>query len=265
MQQLKNACIEARTDRRFETLNDTSLVTQVNAGLPRDFIEIRLKPDTLRRLQLPDIPYPIPLSYFQFIAFDRGQLPYAVLLYGLQEAMASPSYDWRVAEEPASILTDLICGDQHDDLASASGHYWWFDIGPVDLTQEIVTVQRRDSLIVAMQPQTDGRLRVASYRPIDAKTAKYLTELSLIPLPDTGVCMRENNWEYALDCSAGTGNAYADTAGESYLSYWKHGLGLDHDKQPIDLWWAQRDTVAVNATVTATQVGTWYSFSDAED
>ena len=30
--------------------------------------------------------------------------------------------------------------------------------------------------------------------------------------------MRENNWEYALDCSAGNGNYYAADRGEAYLA-----------------------------------------------
>ena len=48
--------------------------------------------------------------------------------------------------------------------------------------------------------------------------------------------MRENNWEYALDCSAGTGNAYAADAGQAYLSYWERGLGMDQDGAELTEW-----------------------------
>jgi hypothetical protein len=73
----------------------------------------------------------------------------------------------------------------------------------------VVSIQRGDSLTAAITAREDGRLRVAVFRPLCAKGAHYLIELSVVPDPEHGVRMRENNWEYALDCSAGNGNYYA--------------------------------------------------------
>src|SRR5207302_304654 len=46
--------------------------------------------------------------------------------------------------------------------------------------------------------------------------------LSLLPHPEHGVCMRENNWEYARDCSAGMANFYAFERGEAHLAWWEN-------------------------------------------
>ncbi len=54
----------------------------------------------------------------------------------------------------------------------------------------------------------------ACYRRLDAKSANYLIGLGLNPY-EGRVCMRENNWEYAKDASAGMGNWYADERGEA--------------------------------------------------
>ena len=56
--------------------------------------------------------------------------------------------------------------------------------------------------------------------------------------------MRENNWEYALDCSAGNGNYYAADRGEAYLSYWEKGLGISWDGSDVPEWRKQLDLVA---------------------
>lgn len=76
----------------------------------------------------------------------------------------------------------------------------------MDRGGKLVTIQRGDALIAAITARDDGRLRVAVFRPLDAKRAEYLIGLAQVPHPQRGVCMPENNWEYALDCSAGNGN-----------------------------------------------------------
>jgi len=71
--------------------------------------------------------------------------------------------------------------------------------------------------------------------------------------------MRENNWEYALDCSAGNGNYYAADRGEAYLSYWEKGLGISWDGSDVPEWRKQLDLVARPAARVVAELGVYYT------
>lgn len=103
---------------------------------------------------------------------------------------------------------------------------------------------------------------MAAYRPLDAKSADYLSSLSLLPQPQGGVCMRENNWEYALDCSAGAGNCYACERGEAYLSWWGHGLGIDREGAVQPEWHVKRDLIPRAPSKVAIEIGVRYALKD---
>jgi len=103
------------------------------------------------------------------------------------------------------------------------------------------------------------------FRPLDAKSAEYLIGLGQVPHPEHGVCMRENNWEYALDCSAGNGNYYAADRGEAYLSYWEKGLGIRWDGSDVPEWRKQLDLVARPAARVVAELGIHYTLSGNED
>lgn len=135
----------------------------------------------------------------------------------------------------------------------------------MDLGGKLVTIQRADALIAAITARNDGRLRVAVFRPLDAKSAEYLIGLGQVPHPEHGVCMRENNWEYALDCSAGNGNYYAADRGEAYLSYWEKGLGISWDGTDVPEWRKQLDLVARPVARVVAELGIHYPLSGNED
>ena len=67
--------------------------------------------------------------------------------------------------------------------------------------------------------------------------------------------MRENNWQYALDCSATLGNHYAAERGEAYLSYWDRGLGLSREGDVLSAWHVQRALNARPVAVVAAELG----------
>ena len=172
-------------------------------------MDIRLKTATLAQYDLPDILYPVSLANFGAALSADGNLPFAPILYQLQVRSRAGDADWQNLEPAMERLAQILAPDDPRPVLSATAQEWWLEVGPVDLDGPIVTIQRGDKLIAAISATDGGRLRVATYRPLDAKSAKYLTELSLKPHPEHGVCMRENNWEYALGCSAGNGNFYA--------------------------------------------------------
>lgn len=228
-----------------------------------DFVELHLKPETLAELGLPDIGYPVPREDFDF---ETGRLHLATLLYGLQWKSAQAGSDWQALEPAMERLALLMTPDDEDDIVTASGDEWELAIGGIDLTgndrdRRLVTIQRGDQLIAALRPLSNGQLRIAAYRPLDAKSAQYLVGLAQLPHPEYGVQMRKNNWEFALDSAAGNGNASAADRGEAYLSFWEKGLGLSADGRELPEWRAQVSLAPRRAPSVAAEIGAWYTLS----
>ena len=231
----------------------------------RRLVELHLKPETLERYGLPDIPYPVPANSLESAQRDRGVMPLALLLHGLQQRSRNDGEEWRQLELAMDRLAELLMPDDSRQIVSASGDSWWLEVGPVDLNAELVTIQRGGVLIAALTSRDDGRLRVAAFRPLDAKSADYLIGLGLVPDPEHGVCMRENNWQYALDCAAGNGNHYAAERGEAYLSYWQKGLGISWDGTELPEWRNQMACEARPAARVVAELGVHFTLSGDED
>lgn len=231
-----------------------------------DFVELHLKPETLAELGLPDIGYPVPREDFDF---ETGRLHLATLLYGLQWKSAQAGSDWQSLEPAMERLALLMTPDDEDDVVTAAGDEWELAIGGIDLTgndrdRRLVTIQRGDQLIAALRPLSNGQLRIAAYRPLDAKSAQYLVSLAQLPHPEYGVQMRKNNWEFAMDSAAGNGNDQAADRGEAYLSYWEKGLGLGADGRELPGWRAQVTLRPRRAPSVAAEIGAWYTLSADE-
>ena len=231
---------------------------------PQDFAELHLKADTLERYRLPDIPYPFPVSELVAALVGGVDLPLAMMLHGLQQQSRRGEAQWQQIEPAMDRLAELLAPDDTREVMSAAGDDWWLEVGPVDLGAKLVTIQRDDSLIAAITARDDGRLRVAVFRPLDAKSAYSLIALAHAPHPEHGVCLRENNWEYALDCAAANSNFYAAERGETYLSYWMTGLGISWNGSDEPEWREQRQLVARPATRVVTELGVYYTLF-AED
>ena len=225
-------------------------------------VELRLKPETLERYSLPNILYPMSLEAFDAALGSDAELDFGLMLYQLQKRSREGDADWQQLEPAMDRLAQLVAPDDPGPVLSATGENWWLEVGPVDLEGPIVTVQRGDVLIAAMSATEEGRLRVASYRPLDGKSANYLLSLGLKPYLEHGVCMRANNWEYALDCAAGSGNFYADDRDEAYLSYWQSGLGNIAEGSQDAHWFAITNLKSRAASLTVAELGIQYSFGD---
>lgn len=208
-----------------------------------DFSYIGLTEAFRNRYGLPDRSYPIPTYLFDEDS-GRDDPPLDVLLFGLQERSREDAEKWKDYERPIDRLTKLIAKEERCTDLAVTGNGWWLEIGPVDLNGTIVTIQRNNELVVALSRRSDGRLRVSAFRALDAKSLGYLASLGQVPHPETGVCMRENNWEYALDSSATMGMHYAAEAGDAYLSFWEKGIGISSDGTEVELFRACKDLVA---------------------
>ena len=227
-------------------------------------VDLQIKPSFLERFGLPDIPYPVRKDAFEAAIGNGGEPPFAEMLFGLQLQSAEGTADWEGLEPALDRLAELIAPDDHRNLVTAAGESWWLEIGPVDLDGPIVTIQRGDQLIAAICSRDDGRLRVATYRSLDAKSADVLTNLGLLPQPEWGVCMRENNWEYARDCSAGAGNFYASERVEAYLSWWGYGLGIDREGAVQPEWRDMRNLNLRTPSKVAVEIGVRYALKDED-
>jgi hypothetical protein len=229
---------------------------------PADMGEMHFKKPMLEKLGLPNIGYPISSEAFAAAIANGGELPFAEMLFGLQAKSRSGTADWQSLEPAIARLAELIAPDDPREIVDVCGDNWWLEIGPVDLDGPIVTIQRQDMLIAAISPRHDGRLRIACYRPLDAKSANYLIGLALNPHPEHGVVMRENNWKYAKDCSAGAGNWYADDRGEAYLSWWEAGIGVMQDGTIDEPWRQMRNLPPRKPAHIAMELGIRYALGE---
>jgi hypothetical protein len=231
----------------------------------KNLLDLHLTAKTLERYGLPNIAYSITMDDFFTAIDDNVELPLASMLYGLQQRSRDGEMDWQEMEPSMVRLAQLLSPDDNRQLITAASENWWLEIGPVDLNGKVVTIQRGGYLIAALAAREDGRLRIAVFRPLDGKSAEYLLNLGIIPQPDGGVCMRENNWEYALDCSAGMGNNYASMRGEAYISFWEKGVGIRWDGSEEPKWHPQRNLIARQAAHVAMELGVYYTFTPSED
>lgn len=212
-----------------------------------EFALLRLDAAYRERHGIPDayVPASLPLA---------ADLPPDALLRLVQEHAASwPG--WQTLEPLWDRLIARLDRDAPPDpVLDVEGANWSLRVGPVDLGRGIVTLQRSGHLLAAVAPRPDGRLAATAYRPLDARALRMLTGIGVRPAPDGTVAMRPNNWEYALDQSAGMGQAYASERGVTYLSYWEFGLGVSHDGTEVENWHAQRSLIPRPASSVAAEL-----------
>lgn len=158
-------------------------------------------------------------------------------------------------------LAELIAPDDPRETVTAAGEEWWIELGLVDLDGPVVTIQRGQELIAAICSRPDGRLRLDAFRPLDGRSARVVIAGSVHPHPQDGVAMRENNWEYLLDNSAGTGQYYAFDRGEAHLSYWEFGIGIMQNGAVDETWRAKRGIQPRPVPHVAVELGVAYAFS----
>jgi hypothetical protein len=214
-----------------------------------------IPPALLAVLGLPDAPYP-PSVTADLAQFPSGSRDWLIrLLNALHEASSDGGAAWQQIEPAIARVAELLAADQAGgNTLQLTGHNWWLEIGAVDLSAQLVTVQRGDRLIAALVPREDRRLRAAVFRPLDAKSAGYLRGLAQLLDPEDGLGMGRDNWDYALDSAASNGRWYAYEAADAYLSSWQFGLGLDWERAVLPVWQAQRGLVARPAVQVAAEL-----------
>ncbi|MCH8536285.1 MAG: hypothetical protein LAT66_00815 [Alkalimonas sp.] len=237
------------------------LIRLFGASKESDFGEWHWKPDVRKKYNLPDIGYSVPHAALTAHLTGTFQIGFAEVLFWLQQYSDLKPGAWKRNRMAMSQLSMLLTGAAYMDVETIASDVFWLELGPVNLnSSDIVTIQRDGLLVAAFVPRSDGTLRCAVYEPMDAKAIGYAIGLSARPGPNGQICMRPNNWEYALDCCAGTGNVYASTAGKTYLSRWEFGLGISSDGSEEAEWIGQRDKPALEPRHVATAFGVYLNF-----
>ncbi|MBJ7574651.1 hypothetical protein [Luteimonas sp. MC1828] len=212
-------------------------------------IELHPQADALSGLGLPAIPYPVALPAFQAAVANDGALPLADMLHGLQRLAAGAKANHERLEPAMARLAELLAVDDGGGVGFAAGDHWWLELGPVDLDGPIITLQRNGSLLAALAPCSDGRLRVAAYRPLDARAAGLLLALA-----------SGNGWQRALDAAAGVGEHFPGIEGAAYIAYWEAGIGIGPDGSALPEWRAQRTLSVRRAAHVVAELDTCDAF-----
>jgi hypothetical protein len=230
----------------------------------KGLVEIHLKEDQLERYGLPNIGYPVQIELVESLLFDGAKLDLGLLLYFIQKDCSQHPDKWPNYEPAMLRLIEMNSANGDHELISLEGANWLFHAGDVDLTGKTVTIHRREDLIAAMRPHDDGALVLSVCHPLDADSIAKILILSKKPHPEYGVCMRENNWEYALDASAQNTSALYGHPGAAYLSYWESGVGIEPDGTESSFF-SQRELKPLPSPQVAVQIGTFYENCTEED
>jgi len=211
--------------------------------------KVKLDPRLLARHSLPDADYWLSAADAPPIE-PEGPLPAQALLAGAQQRSSEDPAGWHSLEPAMARLSAILAvnGPARGLTLRADG--WSLQLGSVDLSSMIVTIQRNDVLIAAIARGHGGGLLVTTFRPLDADSCLRLMALGATPAADGTVCMRPDNWEYALDSSVGMGNIYCADRGASYLSFWEFGLGIARGGALVADWREQRSAVPRPASLT---------------
>ena len=227
-----------------------------------NYVDLHWKKELLEKYNLPDIAYPVPKEEMDSLVSGK-ELGFDMMLLWLQEYCTMHSEKW-LSFEPAMLrLAELLSTRDDMETVEVNTDDWFLFCGPVDLTLEVVTIHRNKDLIAAIRPSDDGFLILSAYHPLDARSLKMVYNIARRPHPDGGVCMRENNWEYALDVSAqSTGSLYAveKEPNRAYMSYWEKGVGIDYSGAKTDFY-SQRNLKPIPISHVVAQLGVYYQLS----
>lgn len=229
---------------------------------PEEFTLMDFKLDFLTKNQLPCISYPIPFDDIKGILETGGNIEFAELLFYLQQYSACLKEGWEDLEPAMLRLAEILAREDDNPVGDIYTPDFYLHVQQHDLSSEIITVIRRDKVLAAILPGHDFTMSISAFHPFDARTINTLMAIAKRP-HNGGVCMRENNWEYALDMAAPTlGSMYACERGDSYLAYWKNGLGVRSDGEIDSEFETYRTRKQIMPNIVAAQIGCYYERMD---
>ncbi len=205
--------------------------------------------------------FPVPLALFQGQLAVGSELQTQQeittfdLLSWMQDFIRYDHAEWRDFDGPilqlAARLASTLMNEESLEFDSSSCQML---LESVDLNNELITIQRQGQVLAACSPTVDGRIRLMALNALDTRSLEIVVSAAIHPEPNGSVCMRKNNWEYLKDLSAGMGQSYASQRGESYLSYWRQGLGWFDAGNRLNRFSEQCKKAPVAPAVTGVQL-----------
>jgi len=229
---------------------------------PDEFTHMNLKLEFLMENKLPNIAYPVPISHFDKIIRAGGKIDFADMLFYLQEYSAYLKKGWEELEPAILRLAEITAPENDDPIGNIYTPDFYINIQQRDMSLEVITIMRGNKILVAIRPGVNFTIGITAFHPFDARTIQILLELAKHPY-NGNVCMRENNWEYALDMAAPKfSSMYACDRGESYPVYWKNGLGVcNNGKMDPDLK-KYHTRKQIKPNIVSAQIGGYYERMD---
>lgn len=187
-------------------------------------------------------------------------MPFAWLLKWMAD-YADDAPDWQKFTEAQLRLAARCATPDEHTFGTVQGDDWRIDLGDINVQAPAIGLHKGESLLAVIQKSNAGRLRVTAWQPLDGRSLSMLLAMARKPDPVHGVCMRENNWEYALDCSAANGQIYAANAGKSYLALWQYGLGIKADGSVDESCHSNSFKKPIRPYLVAAMLGIYWSLS----
>lgn len=223
-----------------------------------ELLAIHFESHLLEEQGLPDLPYPVCATALEASKANGGELPWAEVLFGMQLATQAGRSPWTQYGPAMTQLAALLAEQDDQVLVTALGDNWWMEIADASLNGEVVTIQRGDQLLCTLGDRGDGRLQIAAYRPLDAKSIRYLLTLAQAPDRDGKFNGYASNWDFAFHAAGAADNETAAKQGEAYLAYWGKGVGLCGDGTAVPLWYRQVAAKARRPSEVAAELGVFY-------
>lgn len=178
----------------------------------QQMIELHPRADALDVLGLPAIPYPVALPAFKAAVANDGELPLADMLRGLQ-LRAADGAGWRRLEPAMARLSELLAPDGAHAAVDCGGEGWSLEIAQAAADRGSLRLCRDGSLLATISDRGDGRLRLAAFRPLDARSIGLLLGLAATGGPGDG----HGCWQRALEAAAGPAQREAAAQGLAHL------------------------------------------------
>jgi hypothetical protein len=220
------------------------------------------KPDALAARGLPLVEYPVPIGALDAVLGGGGDIDASQFLQWIQEYIAHQDAPWRDYNDAMLAILSGYADPDAPDVIDAIGDKWSLVCGDVDLDGPVVSFLRDGELLANATRNDDGRLRISSYKPLDGAAISNIITVSESSAYAGTHYEADDNWEIIKYKACSTSQAYAYSAGRSYMALWEYGYGINANRKPDPHWYSFRESKPLPAAMLAVSLGIYYELSD---
>jgi len=117
------------------------------------FMQISFKKEFLKKNNLINIEYPVPLDLATKISAKDSHIDFADMLFWLQEYSSSLKNDSWEDLEPAMLrLSEVIAQKNNDPVGNIHTPDFYIHVQPHKLDKELISIMRRDKVLAVILP-----------------------------------------------------------------------------------------------------------------